>query len=95
MRLCVRVLVFVCRLEIDPNKDSDTGKIEIIGTVAERKLARLCIDITLQQRNNGKVNISEQELMKEGNVCTLDVETDAVGFVLGAKGATLRQFETQ
>jgi hypothetical protein len=87
--------VYVCRLEIDPNKDSDTGKIEIIGTVAERKLARLCIDITLQQRNNGKVNISEQELMKEGNVCTLDVETDAVGFVLGAKGATLRQFETQ
>jgi len=84
-----------CRLEIDPNKDGNTGKIEIIGTPDERKLARLCIDITLQQRNNGKVNISEQELLAAGNVSTLDVDTDAVGFVLGAKGATLRQFETQ
>jgi len=84
-----------CRLEIDPNKDDSTGKIEIIGTVPERKLARLCIDITLQQRNNGKVNISEDELMAAGNVSTLDVDTDAVGFVLGAKGQTLRQFETQ
>ena len=84
-----------CRLEIDPNKDGDTGKIEIIGTVDERKLARLCIDITLQQRNNGKVNVSEQALKAAGNVSTLDVDTDAVGFVLGAKGATLRQFEKQ
>jgi len=84
-----------CRLEIDPNKDGSSGKIEIIGTIPERKLARLCIDITLQQRNNGKVNISEEQLMEDGNVSTLDVDTDAVGFVLGAKGATLRQFETQ
>lgn len=84
-----------CRLEIDPNKDGSTGKIEIIGTPSERKLARLCIDITLQQRNNGKVTISEKELLADGNVTTLDVDTDAVGFVLGAKGATLRQFETQ
>jgi rRNA processing protein Krr1/Pno1 len=42
-----------CRLEIDPNKDGSAGRIEIIGTPEERKLARLCIDITLQQRNNG------------------------------------------
>jgi len=84
-----------CRLEIDPNKDGSTGKIEIIGTPDERKLARLCIDITLQQRNNGKVSISEKDLLADGNVTTLDVDTDAVGFVLGAKGATLRQFETQ
>ena len=84
-----------CRLEIDPNKDGSAGRIEIIGTPEERKLARLCIDITLQQRNNGKVTINEKELLAGGNAVTLDVDTDAVGFVLGAKGATLRQFETQ
>ena len=84
-----------CRLEIDPSRDGASGRIEIIGTPDERKLARLCIDITLQQRNNGKVIVSEKELFAGGNVTTLDVETDAVGFVLGAKGATLRQFETQ
>ena len=58
-------------------------------------LARLCIDITLQQRNNGKIEISEEELMANGNVSTFDVDKSAVGFVLGAKGQTLRQFETQ
>ena len=84
-----------CRLEIDPNKDDSTGKIEIIGTVPERKLARLCIDITLQQRNNGKLNVREDKLMANGEVSTLDVDTDAVGFVLGAKGQTLRHLETQ
>jgi hypothetical protein len=84
-----------CRLEIDPSRDDNTGKIEIIGTSPERKLARLCIDITLQQRNNGKIEISEEELMANGNVSTFDVDKSAVGFVLGAKGQTLRQFETQ
>ncbi len=33
----------------------DGGRIEVIGTLSERELARLCVDITLQQRNNGKV----------------------------------------
>ena len=52
------------------------------------------IDIE-KDTNNGKVTINEKELLAGGNAVTLDVDTDAVGFVLGAKGATLRQFETQ
>jgi len=82
------------KLEIDPRGD-DGGRVEIIGNDEERKLARLCIDITLQQRNNGKVVVDMERMEARGDVVTLDVPGEAVGFVLGSKGATLREFETK
>ncbi|KAJ1476831.1 hypothetical protein T484DRAFT_1823473 [Baffinella frigidus] len=85
------------RLEIDPRADGG-GTVEIIGSDDERRLARICIDITLQQRNNGKassspVKVDLEGLRALGEITHFDVDQSAVGFVLGAKGATLRQFE--
>ena len=82
------------RLEIDP-EGRDGGKVTIIGGDEERRLARMCIDITLQQRNNGQVVVDLPELEKRNDLTTLDVPQSAVGFVLGARGATLRDFETR
>lgn len=56
------------RLEIDPKGD-DGGRVQIIGTEVEQKLARLCIDITLQQRNNGKVGVGPSCLLCLFVVC--------------------------
>jgi hypothetical protein len=68
-------------------------QVEIIGNDDQRRMAKLCIDITLQQRNNGKVKVDLEKLKELGEVTQFDVDHCAVGFVLGAKGATLRQFE--
>jgi hypothetical protein len=68
------------RLEIDPGNDG--GRIEVIGTQQERELARLCVDITLQQRNNGKVQVDVDKLQARPDLCFLDVPKDAVGFIL-------------
>ena len=68
------------RLEIDPREDG--GRIEVIGTQEERELARLCVDITLQQRNNGKVQVDIEKLESRTDCCFLDVPKDAVGFIL-------------
>ena len=69
------------RLEIDPRGD-DGGRIEVIGTPEERELARLCVDITLQQRNAGRVNVDIDKLEARSDVSQLDVPKEAVGFVL-------------
>jgi hypothetical protein len=50
--------------------------------VEERDLARLCVDITLQQRNNGKVHVDVEKLEARNDVSLLDVHKEAVGFVL-------------
>jgi hypothetical protein len=68
------------RLEIDPREDG--GRIEVIGTQEERELARLCVDITLQQRNNGKVQVDIEKLESRTDCSFLDVPKDAVGFIL-------------
>jgi rRNA processing protein Krr1/Pno1 len=68
------------RLEIDPGDDG--GRIEVIGTQEERELARLCVDITLQQRNNGRVQVDTEKLEARSDLSFLDVPKDAVGFVL-------------
>jgi hypothetical protein len=68
------------RLEIDPRDDG--GRIEVIGTQEERELARLCVDITLQQRNNGRVQVDIDKLEARHDVSFVDVPKDAVGFVL-------------
>ena len=70
------------RLEIDPGNDG--GRIEVIGTQEERELARLCVDITLQQRNNGKVQVDVDKLQARPDLCFLDVPKDAVGFILAS-----------
>lgn len=82
------------RLEIDPRGEGG-GTIEIIGTEEERRLARMCIDITLQQRNNGQVIVDLDALEARGDISIFDVPLNAVGFVLGSKGATLRELETK
>ena len=66
--------------EIDPRDDG--GRIEVIGTLEERELARLCVDITLQQRNNGKVHVDVEKLEARSDMSLLDVHKEAVGFVL-------------
>ncbi|KAJ1471244.1 hypothetical protein T484DRAFT_1844927 [Baffinella frigidus] len=82
------------RLEIDPHAEGG-GKVTIIGGDDERRLARMCIEITLQQRNNGKVHVDLAALEKRNDLTTIDVPQSCVGFVLGARGATLREFETR
>lgn len=58
-------------------------------------MAALAIDITLQQRNGGRVVMDFEDLEQRDDVVTTEVPTEAVGFVLGAKGATLRNLETR
>jgi hypothetical protein len=80
-RALVRIILTVSNLqEIDPRDDG--GRIEVIGTQEERELARLCVDITLQQRNNGKVHVDIERLESRKDMSSLDVHKEAVGFVL-------------
>jgi len=78
-----------CRLNID----RDCAEVE--GTPEQRELAKLSIAITLQQRNGGSVTIDFDDLEDREDVSTFDVPKETVGFLLGAKGATLRQMETK
>lgn len=74
------------------NIDRDVAEVE--GTDDERQLAKLAISITLQQRNGGQVATDFTELEERMDVSTFDVPKETVGFLLGAKGSTLRQMET-
>ena len=74
------------------NIDKDTAEVE--GTQEQRELAKLAISITLQQRNGGAVTTDFEELEERTDVSTFDVPKETVGFLLGAKGSTLRQMET-
>jgi len=51
--------------------------------------------LALQQRNGGRVQMDFEELEAREDVYTTEVPMEAVGFVLGAKGATLRSLETR
>ena len=67
-------------------------KVELIGLPEEVDLARLCIQITLQQRKgSGAPAVVYSDLERREDVTVLDVPEKCVGFILGAKGATLRQ----
>ena len=72
--------------------DKDVCQVE--GNPTERELAKLAISITLQQRNGGQVTTDFEELEDREDVSTFDVPQETVGFLLGAKGSTLRQMET-
>jgi len=79
-----------CQLEIGHSK------VELIGTPEEIDLARLCVEITLQQRaGSGAPAVAYSDLERRDDVEHLDVPGPCVGFILGAKGATLRQMETK
>jgi len=71
------------------------GKAEMWGSQYQVELSNLAIDITLQQRNGGRVKVSFPDLEARGDVVWSDVPLDAVGFVLGNKGGTLRTMETR
>jgi len=75
------------------NIDKDCAEVE--GTTEQRDLAKLAIAITLQQRNGGKVNVDFDDLEDRKDVSTFDVPKETVGFLLGAKGSTLRAMETK
>jgi len=71
------------------------GKAEMWGTKQQVELATLAIDITLAQRNGGRIDIDFSELEERHDAISTEVPMDAVGFVLGAKGNTLRTLETR
>ena len=69
-------------------------KVELIGHPEVVDLARLCIQITLQQRKgSGAPAVVYSDLERREDVEYLDVPEKCVGFILGAGGATLRQME--
>ena len=74
------------------NIDRDVAEIE--GSPQQRALAKLAISITLQQRDGGAVAVDFDDLEKRDDVSTFDVPKETVGFLLGAKGSTLRTMET-
>lgn len=75
-----------CRVEVDKDQ------VEFTGTKDERELCKLCINMTLQQRR-GKMSMDFKEIEARPDCLTHDVPEQCVGFVLGNRGNTLRQFE--
>ena len=67
---------------------------ELIGSPEAVDLARLCIEITLQQRKGGDgptVVYSDLERREDTEFLDVPERENCVGFILGAKGATMRQ----
>ena len=67
---------------------------ELIGSPEAVDLARLCIQITLQQRKGGDgptVVYSDLERREDTEFLDVPERENCVGFILGAKGATMRQ----
>jgi len=56
---------------------------------------RLHEDLTLMQRGGGRLETDFRALERRSDAVTADVPRACVGFVLGAKGATLRDMETR
>jgi len=76
---------------IEMGSDQDT--IKVTGSESERKLARLCIDITDAQRTNQGRDVNFEAIEARDDCVVIQVPTVAVGFVMGSKGATLRELE--
>jgi len=76
-----------CQIEVS----HDT--VELFGAEPRRKLCRLLIEITLQQRKGGKMNTDFEDLGARDDCEEMEVPTQAIGFVLGKRGATLRLWE--
>lgn len=80
-------------INVEPKGSEAT--LEIAGTPRQIELAKMCVDITLMQRNSGNVNVDFLTLEKREDCEVLPVPAEAVGFVMGSKGATLRDLETR
>lgn len=76
---------------------STSGNVlQIIGTPRQQELAKLCIDVTLsQQKPSAASSINHDEVEARADCDTLDVVTSHVGFLLGAGGKTMRDFQTK
>ena len=70
-------------------------QVTVIGSPQQRNLAKLSIKLTLQQRNGGRLKADFAEIEKREDTLFVDIPDNCVGFVLGTKGATLRNIETK
>ena len=68
---------------------------EIKGSEYSRELAKLCVRVTMAQRGNHLGTLDFEEIAARCDCATVDVPTSAVGFVMGSKGATLRELESR
>ena len=66
---------------IEMGSDQDT--IKVTGSESERKLARLCIDITDAQRTNQGRDVNFEAIEARDDCVVIQVPTVAVGFVMG------------
>lgn len=82
------------RLELSSGAriEVERDTIEIIGEPSERELARLFVDMTLEQRK-GRMQIEFDDIGDRDDCEVMDIPKECVGFVLGNRGATLRTFE--
>jgi len=70
--------------------------VEIGGSKAERRLGRLCLEITiqLQQRNEYKY-VKCKKLVRRPDVSYFDVPVEVVGYILGTNGGTIRGLQDE
>ena len=71
--------------------DDDTVKVS--GTEEQRERAKLAIEVTLQQRNGGEVQMNFDALEDRADTDTFDVPGPTIGFLLGKSAVTLRGIE--
>ena len=82
--VCLLFASFLSTPRLD--SESCTHTWQVSGLEEERSLAKLAINITLQQRNGGSVETDFADLEERSDVSTFDVPKETVGFLLGAKG---------
>ncbi|KAH8093670.1 2-aminoadipate transaminase [Aureococcus anophagefferens] len=80
-----------CVIEMHMTKNT----VEIKGSEYSRELAKLCVRVTMAQRGNHLGTLDFEEIAARCDCATVDVPTSAVGFVMGSKGATLRELESR
>ena len=71
------------------------ARAQVVGDPEERELAILAIRVALTQRQGSTLTVDYNEIERRPDVTTFDVPTQTVGFVLGAKGASLRKIESK
>ena len=94
--LCGKQKSGVRRLEAFTRARINVGfdVVDIEGLARQVELARLCIDITLQQRRECRGRLLRfEDIECRPDVSTLDVPVETVGYVLGSKGASMRRHE--
>ena len=64
-----------CEIAVNDGADAIT----IRGDDKQKERARLCIKVTLQQKDGGQIHIDFEELAKRAETATVDVPSSAVG----------------